>query len=852
MKKHAHSVPKQKLHMERLQHHWSQQELAEKVGTSVVTINRWERGVTDPSPYFRLKLCALFGKSATELGLLPGETAFSPLPSPQHPSVDAAPPLPSSTPVASSLWHLPFRRNTLFTGREAILTHLHTLFSIKRTLVLALSGLGGIGKTQTALEYAYRFRHEYHTVIWLNAESHTTLVADCRSLLRRLHLLQQDEQQQEHSFEVFKDWLSLQQSWLLLLDNVEQSAQVEQILPSFLTGHVLLTTRAQAIGPLAQKVDLMQMTADESTLFLLRRAKLLPPDACLQDASRSMVDTALIISQLLDGLPLALDQAGAYIEETGCSLSDYQERYRHYRKTLLDRRGENTPEHPASVVATLSLCMEQVEHRHPAAAELLRCCAFLHPDAIDEDLLRVGAPALGPVLADIVTSPLALDAALASLRTLSLLYRNTTTRRFIIHRLVQAVIKDSMEEELQRLWAIRLIQAINLAFPNGESPDELHQCEQYLLQASLCTELISQWTLTSLEAGQLLFKVGRYLMLRSDYARAEELLKNALVIQQNLNVSSLETAATLNILGSVYEAQGNYPEAESAYQQALMLRENKLSPGHPDVVETLGNLGRLALVLGRYAQAQLLLNRVLLLKQERLGSTHPHLIPILYLVSSLYQQQGKYAESEGFLQQALIICQQSFGETHPHTIESLSRLITLYMAQGNERQARALHQHTMTLFAQAGDHMPSQTVPSLRSLGALHALQGDFRQAEVLLRQASAICRRTFGNTHPETAESLSALGEVYNLQGKYAEAEDLLRQTLAIQEHTLGASHLDIARTLHHIATLLLEQGHDEQAWVSAQRALEIRQRVLEVEHPDVGESLQLLTHLHQKKTLQ
>ncbi len=349
MKKDAPHNPKQQLRSERLRHGWSQQELAEKLGTSIVTINRWERGVTEPSPYFRLKLCALFGKSAIELGLLPDDASH------MNTSAQAssqASEQSSSNTVIKPL--LPFHRNALFTGRETTLEHIHALFHDRGTHVVALTGLGGIGKTQIAIEYVYRFRQDYDIIVWLHAEDSTTLTADCTKLLRQLHLLKGDEQQQGQSIEIMQHWLARQRNLLLILDNGEDGRLIQQLLPSFLTGHVLLTTRTQVTGTMAQQVDLKQMTEDESMLLLLRRAKLLSPDTSMSDVAQNIRTTASDISQLLAGLPLALDQAGAYIEETSCSLPDYLERYHQHRKVLLARRGENPMEHPASVVATIS------------------------------------------------------------------------------------------------------------------------------------------------------------------------------------------------------------------------------------------------------------------------------------------------------------------------------------------------------------------------------------------------------------------------------------------------------------------------------------------------------------------
>src|SRR5207302_3893211 len=153
--------------------------------------------------------------------------------------------------------------------------------------------------------------------------------------------------------------------------------------------------------------------------------------------------------------PLALDQAGAYIEETKESLSTYLTLYQQQRADLLKRRGGLVPTHPDSVATTWSLAFKNVERANPAAIELMRLCAFLATDAIPEELISEGAPHLGPILQPVAAGRLMLNAAPAELLKYSLVRRDTTTHTLSIHRLVQAVIKDEMNEEMQRQWTER-------------------------------------------------------------------------------------------------------------------------------------------------------------------------------------------------------------------------------------------------------------------------------------------------------------------------------------------------------------------------------------------------------------
>ena len=231
------------------------------------------------------------------------------------------PDVAGTTPVGAiqvPIWTVPFRRNPFFTGREDVLTQLHALLQDTSTAALsqpfAMSGLGGIGKTQTAVEYAYRHRDEYQVVSWVKSSTPEELAGDFASLAQQLHLPEQQTQEQSRIIAVVKEWFETHTGWLLIFDNADELATISDYLPQGNTGHVLITTRAHAMSGIATKIEMHIINREEGTRLLLQRAGLITQTTPLEQVAETDLRLAYRIIHELGGLPLALDQAGAYLE----------------------------------------------------------------------------------------------------------------------------------------------------------------------------------------------------------------------------------------------------------------------------------------------------------------------------------------------------------------------------------------------------------------------------------------------------------------------------------------------------------------------------------------------------------
>jgi len=665
-------------------------------------------------------------------------------------------------------WNVPYARNPYFTGREAILALLHDVLAAGRVAELtqpqAMSGLGGIGKTQTAVEYAYRYCQDYEAVLWVRAETREALIADCIALARLLDLPEKDEPDTARVLAALKSWLETHSRWLLILDNVEDLATIKEVLPR--RGSVLVTTRSQLTGALARRIDLEEMQAEEGALFLLRRIHLVDAETAYGAADAAERLTAREISELLAGLPLALDQAGAYIEETGCGLSGYLSLYLARRSAMLDWHRPSRSDHPESVATTWSLSFERVEAANPTAAALLRACAFLAPDAIPEEIITSGAPDLGSPLALCAADPLELEETVRELRRYSLLKRDPGAKLLMVHRLVQAVLRETMPREEQRVWAERVVRAVNRAFP--QAYDDVGQwplCERNLAQAQACAVLVEEYDLAFPEAAALVYRAGNYLLDHAQWTMAESFLQKALGVRTLLlGAEHADVAECLNDLAVLYMQQKDYHKAEPLLRRSLAIYEQHLGPSDHIVAVAINNIAMLLFYLGSYGEAETLYRRSM----------------------AIWEQRG--------------------WPEHPDVARCLNNLALLYATQKNYQQAEPLYQRSLALWERIGGPKHPDVARCLNNLARLYAEQGDGAEAEPRFLRARAMREQLLGPDHPDVAQTLGDLACLYTRQARFAEAEDLFLFALEILEQALGTEHPDVADVLEHYADLLAQ----------------------------------------------
>jgi tetratricopeptide (TPR) repeat protein/transcriptional regulator with XRE-family HTH domain len=742
MKNNRKSPPNAFLRNARTERGWSQQGLAERIGTTPVNISRWENGSTFPFPYFRQRLVEVLEKTPIELGLLQ--------PLQQNPRI----------------WNTPHTRNVFFTGREHLLVSLHEHLSATKTTApvqpQALYGLGGIGKTQIAIEYVYRYGDEYTHVFWVWAANRETLIADFLTLAELLGLPEKDEQNQRRGVDAIKRWLASNDGWLLVMDNADDLSLAQEFLPAHHKGYILLTTRSPATGAIATGVEVEKLSLYEGTLLLLRQAKLLEANTPLDRMPAADRTIAEHIVREMDGLPLALMQAGAYIEETGYSLTSYLQLYSTHHKDLLARHSNLSRSYSETVATTWLLSFQQIEETNPTSVDILRFCTFLAPDAIPETLIIRGIAEIDDVLRKEVMDQFKFNQALEMLRRYSLMRRDGSAPMLGIHRLVQTVLQHNMDQQTRRMWAERTVKAVNAAFPEDDYGSTTNH-HAYLPHIQVCATLIEHYHLYFPEAARLLFRAGAFLYFHGFYHQSQIFHQQAFSIREQASASDpLALAESLNALALLFRVQNDYQQAEELHRRALTIRANVLGMDHPTTAESLNNLGVLYRTQQKYDQAELFLQQASSIREKVLGSGHSRTLITLINLAKLYLEQQKYDQAEQLLQQVLTSSEQTLVPNHPLIAQNLTLLARLSYEQRNNEQA------------------------------------------ENLWKQALTIIEKALGPGHLALAEILNALAELYFAQGSYLEARSLCSRALNISEKTLGSGHLDSLAYREHLNRIL------------------------------------------------
>ena len=433
------------------------------------------------------------------------------------------------------------------------------------TQAQALHGLGGVGKTRVATEYARRYRERYDVVWWVRAENPLTLLGDYAALADALVLPDREEREQDARAAAVTAWLESHARWLLMFDNAPSPDAVRGVMPHGRSGHVLITSRQHGgWRGIADPVEIDVWSREESLSFLSQRT------------GEGDVAAAMAVAEALGDLPLALEQAAAYVDSVQISLAGYHRRLQSQAPTLFERGRPADYEH--TIATTWELALGQLG-QDPGCAALMFCCAFLAPERIPRELFLSEAIADGTFTGE--GGELALDNAISRVLAFSLLTADEAM--LSVHRLVQQVIRNRLADHRDQ-WLTTAQELLTEQFPSdGDDPRTWARCERFLPHAVASCGHTTE--IASAETAELLSRVGRYLLARGDYRAATTVCERTLHVEQALlGAEDPNTLTSGNNLAYAYQAAGRLVEAISLYEDTLSARVRVLGPEHPDTL----------------------------------------------------------------------------------------------------------------------------------------------------------------------------------------------------------------------------------------------------------------------------
>ena len=687
-----------------------------------------------------------------------------------------APLSPHSLPLASI--------GRLFMGRDAMLDAL-SLRLKSDGAVIALHGMGGIGKTRLAVEYAWRRARDYFALLFVSAETPELLDAGLASLAATLNLPQQNEPEDPVKIAAVLAWLAANSNWLLILDNVDDAkaaGAVSALLPKLANGNTLITARYERFPPAVTMLRVDVLAPEPARDFLLART---------QAGRRADEDDPALAAELaeeLGYLALALEQAGAFIAAQRISFERYLAYWRDERARVLDAfdktaSGSNHDKGLAAVWTT------SVARLSAQGRRLFDRIAFLAPEPIPEFLLDVKVPD---------AEPLDARAALGELYAYSLAAPAEIEGRFrqpafVVHRLVQDFARDIMDDKRKDEMLREALAWVNEAF-DGDPSD------------------VRNWL------------------------RLDPLAVHAQMVAETADKAGIAEpiARLMNQIGQLFLGQARNLEAEPLMRRALEIDEKSFGPDHPNVAIRLNNLVILLLHTNRLAEAEPLMHRALAIGEKSFGLDHDYVAVLLNNLAQLLQSTNRLGKAESLMRRAIDIDEKSFGPDHPNVAIRLNNLAGLQRDTNRPAEAELLMRRALIIDENSfGPDHPTVAI-RLNNLAQLLKDAKRLAEAEPLMRRALIIDKKSFGPDHPNVAIRLNNLARLLQDTGRLAEAEPLMRRALDIDEKSFGPDHPSVAIRLNNLATLQKNTNRFAEAEPLFHRALKIVAVSLGPDHPN------------------
>ncbi|WP_406478135.1 FxSxx-COOH system tetratricopeptide repeat protein [Streptomyces sp. NBC_01615] len=777
----------------------------------------------------------------------------------------SGPRFPGSTP---GIWNAPQRNNT-FTGRNVILDRVRDQLGGGMSVVLpqpqALFGLGGVGKTQVALEYVHRFMADYDLVWWISAEDPGNVVSSLAELAARIGAPGGEDINvaSQEAVQMLARGAPTKR-WILVFDNADDPSRLTRYFPTGGGGHILVTSRNQAWAQQGASLPIDVFLREESVEHLTRRASGLTAEEADQ------------VATAVGDLPLAVEQAAAWLAETATPIEEYLRQLAEQTTEVLDLN--QPPDYPKTVAATWNISIARLKERSPASVRLLQLCAFLAAEPISSHLLysKEMIDALKPYDPALQES-LLLGRVIREIGRFALAKVDQVSNSIQVHRLVQAVIRSQLTEEEQRHARHVVHTVLAGCRPDGDEP--IDDPETWPRFAVIWPHLSASDARNCTEADtrRLLIDRVRYLWKRGEFAGAQALAEDLLDHWKPiLGEDDVQYLYLRCQLGNILRSQGRYVEAREINTELLERQRRVLGPSHPHTYVTMSGLASdlaalgvygsavdlakeahegfaqifheshrrtlsaannraLALrMVGRYGEARVLDQDTYDRRIEVLGPDHPYTLASAARVGRDLREVGRYAESVTVLSRAYDAHKRILGKEFPGTLSCAKSLAVSLRRAGQLEDARRLTTATRAQYrAQYAKSTPDSLACDLNMAADLFA--ADEREAaREVAKEALAEYMKVPGEAHPYTQAALNNLGIFHWGCGDAEEAEKVFRQVLRRMGEVLGEQHPHTLFTGINYANVLADQGRLAEARQLEENAVVTLRTVLGAHHPE------------------